>query len=300
MPLNADQLEAFWEVVQADGFHRASERLYITQSAVTQRIQALEAAVGARLFVRVGRKATLTEAGQVLLRYCREQRQAEATLLSRLGGQGEELAGRLAIAADSGSGRSWVLPALAELGRRHRALDLQLVLDDAADPVGLLEAGKVDAVVGESPIRGRGLRSRMVRTTSYRLVAAPEVTRGWPDRPSWDRLGSLRAIDFAPDDPITLDHLALCMPEQSLADLRRYFVNDTRAIADWVLSGGGFSALPSAWIDGLVQAGRLRVLYPEVSSTRSLYLSAPEGPATQALGELIGCLEGSDRATDPS
>lgn len=41
-------------MVQEGTFHRAADTLFITQSAVTQRFQALEAAVGQRLFVRPG------------------------------------------------------------------------------------------------------------------------------------------------------------------------------------------------------------------------------------------------------
>jgi ArgP family transcriptional regulator len=282
MPLNADQLEAFWMVVEAGGYHAAADRLFITQSAVTQRVQALEARLGQRLFVRAGRGVALTPAGELLARHCRTQFEAEAGLLARLGGEEGALAGRLAVGAGTSEGRLWLLPAVAELARRHPALDLTVVLDDQLDGAGLLESSRVDAVLGETPLRRRGLRSTALGQVGYRLVASFD---DWPAEPSLAQLLERRAIDFDPQDRITLDHLALCYPGADLGELRRHFVNDTHGIQAMALAGGGFAVLPQAILDP-----RLRVFHPAVSSTRTLYWSVPDGPlapATRALRQLI-------------
>jgi DNA-binding transcriptional LysR family regulator len=65
------QLQIF--VVAADhlSFARTSERLHLTQAAVSLQIKQLETMVGLALFDRRGKKLTLTEAGENLLRYAR-------------------------------------------------------------------------------------------------------------------------------------------------------------------------------------------------------------------------------------
>lgn len=288
MPLDSDQLEAFWEVSQALNYRRAAEALFITQSAVTQRIQALEATLGLRLFMRKGRGIELTSAGHTLQRYCRDHRQAEAELLSTLTGKGGGLAGRLAVASGSAEGRRWVLPLMAELGREHPHLDLQLILDDALDPISLLESGRVDAVLSEIPLRRNGIRSLKLGVTEYALVASIELRLG--EAPSAERLKRERAIDFGPHDRITLDHLAHCLPEADFSDLRRHFVNDTRSILDWVLAGGGFSVLPTATLNRVLQDGTLQLLYPTVKSSRQLYWAAHENTPSAAVGMLAARL----------
>ena len=60
-------LQAFVSVSEQESFSLAAERLFLTQSAVSKRIAALELELNQKLFDRIGRKITLTEAGQTLL-----------------------------------------------------------------------------------------------------------------------------------------------------------------------------------------------------------------------------------------
>ena len=59
----------FLEIVDSGNFVRAAERLHVTQTAVSVRVQSLEAQLGRKLFVRNKAGATLTPAGEQFLRY---------------------------------------------------------------------------------------------------------------------------------------------------------------------------------------------------------------------------------------
>jgi len=59
----------FLEIAASGSFLRASERLHVTQTAVSARVKALEALLGRRLFVRHKSGATLTPAGEQFLRH---------------------------------------------------------------------------------------------------------------------------------------------------------------------------------------------------------------------------------------
>ena len=67
--MNHDHLRAFLEVAATGNFNRAAERLHVTQSTVSARIQALEAQLDQRLFHRDRGGVRLTEAGQRIHRY---------------------------------------------------------------------------------------------------------------------------------------------------------------------------------------------------------------------------------------
>jgi len=60
-------LRAFLTVAKTRSFSQAAVQLHLTQPAVSKRVAALEAELKTRLFDRVGKKVTLTEAGQALL-----------------------------------------------------------------------------------------------------------------------------------------------------------------------------------------------------------------------------------------
>src|SRR5215472_5847325 len=59
-----DGVEAFLSVAQHRSFRRAAAELGVTPSAISQAVRALEARVGAALFIRTTRSVGLTEAGQ--------------------------------------------------------------------------------------------------------------------------------------------------------------------------------------------------------------------------------------------
>jgi DNA-binding transcriptional LysR family regulator len=70
--LDINQLEVLIAVAEERGFSRAAERLYRTQPAVSQTVRRLEEEVGAHLFDRSSKDGTLTDAGQVLLKYAHQ------------------------------------------------------------------------------------------------------------------------------------------------------------------------------------------------------------------------------------
>jgi LysR family transcriptional activator of nhaA len=70
--LNYQHLLYFWLVAREGGLKPAAARLRLTHSTVSTQVQALQAALGERLFVRQGRRLVLTDTGQMVYRYAEE------------------------------------------------------------------------------------------------------------------------------------------------------------------------------------------------------------------------------------
>ncbi|MGH7885465.1 MAG: LysR family transcriptional regulator [Thermodesulfobacteriota bacterium] len=66
-PVELTQLKYFLAVAETGGFSRAAKRCYVAQPSLSQQIIKLEKELGQKLFDRLGRKVTLTEAGSALL-----------------------------------------------------------------------------------------------------------------------------------------------------------------------------------------------------------------------------------------
>jgi LysR family transcriptional activator of nhaA len=70
--LNYHHLRYFWVVAKEGGLTRAAAKLHVSQPTISEQIQALEDALGEKLFQRGGRRLVLTDAGQHVLTYAEE------------------------------------------------------------------------------------------------------------------------------------------------------------------------------------------------------------------------------------
>jgi DNA-binding transcriptional LysR family regulator len=67
--MDFQQLRVFQAAVKHGGFTRAGEALHLSQSTVSQHIKQLEDSLGCPLFLRVGKRVMVSEAGKVLMQY---------------------------------------------------------------------------------------------------------------------------------------------------------------------------------------------------------------------------------------
>ena len=70
--MNLNQLRYFVSVAEHESFTKAAMNHYVSQTAITQQIHALEESIGAKLFDRNSRPIALTAAGRVFLKEARE------------------------------------------------------------------------------------------------------------------------------------------------------------------------------------------------------------------------------------
>ncbi len=102
--LDLYKLQIFSAVVQAGSFSGAAERLYITQSAVSQHIKELESSLGRQLFQRGWRGVKLTPHGEILNHYTGEIFELVAKAENALVDIDHLASGRISIGATPGVG----------------------------------------------------------------------------------------------------------------------------------------------------------------------------------------------------
>ncbi|MEW2296098.1 LysR family transcriptional regulator [Streptomyces sp. NPDC006743] len=137
-------IRTFHAVVDAGTYSGAAAVLGYTQPAVTQQMKALERTVGSPLFVRVGRRMRLTEAGETLARH------AEAILTSLSVAEEQVTAitrlrsGRVRVCAFPSANATVVPEALARLAAGHPGIRVQLLEDEPPDSLERLARGACD------------------------------------------------------------------------------------------------------------------------------------------------------------
>ena len=116
--------QGFEAAARTLSFTKAAEELFITQSAVSRQIKALEDHLSIRLFERRPRALALTEAGQALHRI-------SADVLERLQAATDQLRAasrsrQLAITTTTGFASLWLIPRLPRFTGEHRDIDVRI------------------------------------------------------------------------------------------------------------------------------------------------------------------------------
>ncbi len=142
------QLESLCKVAELGSFTLAAEALFLSQPTVTAHIQALEKALGTRLFDRLGRRVVLTPAGEVLYQYARKMlalREQAKESLRRLDG----LKGDLHLAASTLPGEYLLPRILPFLLREAPSSKISLKVSDSLEAIRTVEQNEAEVgIVG--------------------------------------------------------------------------------------------------------------------------------------------------------
>src|SRR4051812_48346446 len=117
-----DLLKGFEAAARNLSFTKAAGELFVTQSAISRQIKALEDQLGLQLFRRRHRELRLTEAGQTLYKAAAEALRVLRDAAVRLGaGRG----GMITVTTTIAFASLWLVPRLAEFRRLHADIDVR-------------------------------------------------------------------------------------------------------------------------------------------------------------------------------
>ena len=142
--LNLNKLEIFAAVVRTGSFSAAAQQLLLTQPAVSQHIQDLEASLGTRLFVRGRRGVTLTPAGERLAEYTRAIFQLVAEAQNAVTDIEQLAGGHLQIGATPGISVYLLPEPIQEFHSRYPKLQVSVQTAITPQIVDDLRLGKLD------------------------------------------------------------------------------------------------------------------------------------------------------------
>ncbi|MFI7240442.1 LysR family transcriptional regulator [Streptomyces qinglanensis] len=137
-------IKTFHEVVRAGSYSAAARALGYTQPAITQQMKALERSVGTPLFVRVGRRMRLTEAGEALARHSAVILESISTARQQMESLTRLRAGKVTVCAFPSAGATLVPEALAELAAAHPGIRVELQEDEPPESLRRVVRGECD------------------------------------------------------------------------------------------------------------------------------------------------------------
>ena len=281
-----DALECLAAIVEEGGFERAAQRLSITQSAVSQRLRALESQVGTVLIVR-SRPLKATSAGRLLLKHTKMLRLLRADLERDLrdlapgaaasGGAREEE--RVAIAINADSIATWALPALTALARQ--GLAMEIIADDQDFTQEWLREGQVLGCVTTLKQALRGCKMVPLGAMDYVAVATPAFAQarlaglrgsvgGSTPQLTAHNFSTVPFIAFNRKDDMQTEFVGKAFGLKRVT-LNQLFVPSSEGQVRAVLAGWGVSVVPRLLTEGLMQQGALVDVAPGHSLPIQLY-----------------------------
>jgi DNA-binding transcriptional LysR family regulator len=150
--LNLDQVRAFVEVTKSGSFTAAAKVLNLSQPAVTHQVQELERRFKVTLLERIGKRAYLTHAGEILREHARHLLEEDARTLVDMRRFSDGWLGRVRIGT-SMTVLTYVLPPiLQQLKTKHPQLELNLKAGLTATTLQMLKTNDLDLGLCALPI----------------------------------------------------------------------------------------------------------------------------------------------------
>ena len=267
-------LECLAAIVEEGGFERAAQRLNVTQSAVSQRLRALEAQVGSVLIVR-SRPLKATSAGQLLLRHTKQLRLLRVDLERDLqelaphaqGGSRDEE--RISIAINADSIATWALLALTPLVRN--GLPVEIITDDQNFTQEWLRSGQVIGCVTTLKPALRGCKVVPLGAMHYVAVASTGFAQSrLPGGLTAHNFRGVPFIAFNRKDGIQSEFIGQVFGLKRVS-LRQLFVPSSEGQLRAVLAGWGASVLPEHMARAPLETGELVNLAPGHTLAVPLY-----------------------------
>ncbi|MDQ2092513.1 LysR family transcriptional regulator ArgP [Rhodalgimonas zhirmunskyi] len=267
MQFDSRQLAALAAILRLGSFEAAAQSLGVTQSAISQRLKALEEQVGAVLVLRES-PCRGTDAGTRLAAHAETVRLLEEDVSRDLGtgGATSDALPVVRIAVNADSIATWFLGALEGIDN----VTFDLVVDDETHSADWLRRGDVIAAVTEHARPVQGCDVYNLGALRYVATASRDYVNRWfPDGVNSAAMAQAPMLRFSPKDTLQAEWIeehfgAGLHPPAHVIPSSHGFIEASRRGIGWALN-------PKALVEIPIKRGRLQLLEKDAPLDRPLY-----------------------------
>ncbi len=262
-------LAALAEIIELQSFELAAKKLFISQSAISQRIKALEEQVGQPVLIRT-QPLIATLAGEQLLSHFKKVKQLEHELLPILLPNKPRKPINVSLAVNADSIATWFIEAITPV-LREQLVELNLIIEHEERTLDKLRRGEAIGAVSviEKPLKG--YRSVKLGEMEYCLVASKGFAKKYfPDGVKQSSLKMAPAISYDHKDDMHARYIA---KHFSIASSEYYChcVRSSDAFLELVKQGVAYCLLPKLLIEEELATAQLIDLCPDKALVETLY-----------------------------
>ncbi|MHB9097309.1 MAG: LysR family transcriptional regulator [Syntrophales bacterium] len=172
--MNVDQMKAFHKVAATGSFTKAAQELFLTQSAISQQIRALENEIGGRLFDRSGKRIRLTGEGEVLLTYTEKLFDLHEEIETLFGDLRTLQTGKIAVGATAVIGTYFMPTVISAYHRQYPGIEMDLRMGNSEQILRMILDREVDVGIAGMVKKPATLNSVFIHREGLIFVCSPQ------------------------------------------------------------------------------------------------------------------------------
>ena len=262
--MHLDELDSFVHVARLGSFSAAADHLHISQPAMSKRIQSLESRLGVTLFDRLGKRVSLTPAGELLVGKATAMLDLSKDMERDVGNLAQSVSGRLSMATSHHIGLHRLAPVLQAFTNTYPDVELDIQFEDSEVAHHMVRAGDIELAVVTLNPAGESEQPDLATLAVWQDPLCFVNAKPLPEAKTLDHLASLPCILPGPNTftgRIVTERFA----SEGLALKPALSTNYLETISMLVSVGVGWSVLPQT------MAGELHQLSPACAPiTRTL------------------------------
>lgn len=268
----------------------AGRQLHVTQSALSHQLRDAEEKLGTALFLRVGRRMVLTPAGEKLLVSARKVLEELHTTETQIRGLNGGTRGVIRVSTECYTCYHWLPPVLKKFHAKFPGVDVNIVLEATANPIGALLEGKLDVAVSTSTLRNKKLRFTPTCEDELMVILSPQHALAARSHIQPRDFAGETVFCYPPREESTL--VAKVLRPARIEPVRIIAVPLTESIVDMVSSGLGVALMAQWAVRQYVASGKIVARSLSKSGFRRRWhaITLKDQPLTPYMNEFVTLL----------
>lgn len=241
--MTATEAEIIKILSEEKNMRKAAERLFLTQPALSQRLQTIEKDWGTQIFIRSQRGLTPTPAGELVIQYANEIIMKRAEVYETIQALDSKVHGTLKIACASIVGLNWLPKVLKEYVTLYPDTKISLITGWSSEIVKALYEGDAHIGIVRGSADWKGKKIHLFRDMMYLVDMEIEALE---DIQSTDR----PFIQFKSDSDYYQEIVQWWQRHFNQNPKNQIIVDQIETCKQMALNGIGYAILPSITLNG--------------------------------------------------
>ena len=248
--MTTSELQIISVLAEERNMRKAAERLFLSQPALSQRLQSIEKEWGAQLFIRSQKGLTPTPAGELVIQFTNETITKKEEIYEMIQSLASKVHGTLKIACATIVGQNWLPMVLKDFVTQYPEAKISLITGWSSEIVKALYDGEAHIGIVRGHTEWKGTKIHLFRDTLYLVDQELKVVD--------DVLSTERPfIQFKSDSNYYQEIQAWWQRHFSSSPKRQITVDQIETCKQMALNGIGYAILPSITLTGLEKINKI-------------------------------------------